>query len=610
MKFGILLAAHIIPEWAEYYVDYGLLKELIYYLCGIQEERDGCCNFLQSKVHPDDVNEELHEEGIKNFKISNRLRARLSRIGTSSNLQVPLLGEVTNHDKTKTGFEDMRSEMRHVHQAVDGEVLVNSFGRSKETRIVDETTIVSQWVTEISLEQQKVSRFYIHMLGLVNEEKDVIKELAKMYFGRTGFPDEGNHFLENIYCEKNGRPLDSPRNTRRRRVFSVKPLVRNTSRGDQKDVRWTPITMSSSASSLKTEETRLKRVRSWGAINDGPILVSPLREKVISQMKPKKILRARTHSAFKPSDKALVRDAIYTIYQRIVSLQNFVKLNALAFTKICKKFDKRAQCKTKGKLIQKSLWKKRSEEIAALEKDIIKVYADTYKDGDMFKAKVQLIHTLTASVKNSRRMFQVGLKVGIICALASWVVFSLLETNRGSLPHQCLYVYRGIACMIYGFWLWGVDVYIWTKWSVNYSFVMELNPQTRQPYFKIFDKAANLTLVYLVNTLVYINAQNIVGSWNLGTSLPYSLLVYIFLQLFMPIECCFGMLQSRKTLWDSLWNILIAPVGRVRFRDTFVADIMTSLVKVFCDLYMAICLSITDEYLVEANHGSCHFSKT
>jgi len=616
MKFGILLAAHIIPEWAEYYVDYELLKELIYHLCGIEEENEECCNCLQSKLHPDDVNEELHEEGKK---ISKQLRARLSRTGISMNLKVPLLGEVANHDKTKSGLEDMLTEIGPVHYSVDDEVMANiSLGCSKCTAVVDKTTIVSQWVTEISQEQRKVSKFYIYMLGLVNEEMEVIKELAKTYFGRTRFPDKGASSPESIYYEKNGRPIDSPRNTRRRSVFSVKPLVRNTFKGDQKVEGLTPVNMfppasfqeAEPASPQETEETRFNKIGSWGITNCGSILASPLRERVRSQMKQKKMLRPKTLSAFRPSDRALVRDAVYAIYQRIVSLQNFVKLNALAFTKICKKFDKRAQCKTKGKLIQKTLWKKRSEEIAGLEKDIIKVYSDTFEDGDMFKGKVQLIHTLTASVKNSSRMFQIGLKVGIICALASWVAFSLLGKNGGSLPHHCLYVYRGIGCMIYGFWLWGVDVYIWTKWSVNYSFVMEFNPQTRQPYFKIFDKAANLTLVYLVNTLVFINEQSIVGSWHLGTSLPYSLVVYIFLQLFMPIESCFGMLQSRKTLWDSLWNILIAPVGRVRFRDTFIADIMTSLVKVFCDLYMAICLSITDEYLVEANHGSCHFSKT
>merc|ERR1719233_890510 len=90
-------------------------------------------------------------------------------------------------------------------------------------------------------------------------------------------------------------------------------------------------------------------------------------------------------------------------------------------------------------------------------------------------------------------------------------------------------------------------------------------------------------------------------------SLPYSLIIYIFLQFFMPIDSCFGMLQSRKILWNSLWNIIISPFGRVRFWDTFIADIMTSLVRVFCDLYKATCFGISDQYLVR---GWCDSSET
>jgi len=268
MKFGILLAAHIIPEWADYYVDYELLKELIYHLCGIKEESEGCCNCLQSKRHPDDVNEELHEEGSK---ISKQLRARLSRTGTSMNLHVPLLGEESNHDKTKIGLEDMLTEIGSVHWSVEDEVMVNcSWDESKGTAVVDKTTIVSLWITEISQEQRKVSRFYIYMLKLVNEEMEVIKELAKTYFGTTRFPNKGTSSLDNIYYEKNGRPLDSPRNTRRRSVFSVKPLVRNTFRGDQKVERVPPVNMfppasfqeTEPASPQETEETRFNKIGS------------------------------------------------------------------------------------------------------------------------------------------------------------------------------------------------------------------------------------------------------------------------------------------------------------------------------------------------------------
>jgi len=654
MKFGLLLAAHIIPEWAEYYVDYELLKELIYQLCGVPEEKEACCTFLRSKIHPDDVDEELDAEIRR--KMSKELRLRLSRTGqslkhksnsTRNSEDVDMdgvyeIGLVDSPDRCLTQGTQILPDLdtdSHIFLHVNGKTssagcdehtplikaesmaknpiapVIKKVRKGTEISQIDKKTVILSWMTEISVEQQKVSQFYSYMLGLVNEEMAVVKEQSRRYLCTTGMPSTPKNFLENIYYEKNGRPLDSPKNTRRKNVFSVKPLVRKRKDKDQKTEGMIPLSSASSASSHVSQ--RFTDTRSFNSecrgrsLNRGAFLVTPLREQVLAErMKlSNKMRRVRRESALGPTDRALVRDAIYTIYQRVVSMQNFVKLNALAFTKICKKFDKRAQCETKSKLIQKTLWKERSKEIAGLEKDIIRVYADIFESGDIFKAKVQLSHTLTAAVKNSK-MFKVGLKMGFIAALGSWVIFSFLTNNIKSFPHHCIYVYRGIACVIYGFWLWGVDVYIWTKWCVNYSFVMEFNPQTRQPYFKIFDKAANLTLVYLINTLVYVNEQKILGDWHLGMSIPYSLLVYIFLQLFMPMEFCFGMLQSRKTLWDSLWHIIISPFGRVRFRDTFIADVMTSLVKVFCDLYMATCLAIMDQYLVEAGEGSCHFSKT
>jgi len=84
-------------------------------------------------------------------------------------------------------------------QAFQQEVMNMGFrGSSSVTAGLDKATIVSQWITEISLEQQKVSRFYIYMLDLVNEEMEVLKELAKMYFDRRCFPDTGTSFVENI----------------------------------------------------------------------------------------------------------------------------------------------------------------------------------------------------------------------------------------------------------------------------------------------------------------------------------------------------------------------------------------------------------------------------
>ena len=40
------------------------------------------------------------------------------------------------------------------------------------------------------------------------------------------------------------------------------------------------------------------------------------------------------------------------------------------------------------------------------------------------------------------------------------------------LPHHCLYVYRTYGCLVYGLWLWGLDVYIWVRALVPFSTIV------------------------------------------------------------------------------------------------------------------------------------------
>ena len=43
----------------------------------------------------------------------------------------------------------------------------------------------------------------------------------------------------------------------------------------------------------------------------------------------------------------------------------------------------------------------------------------------------------------------------------------------------------------------------------------------------------------------------------------------------MPIHCFY--LRGRIQLAKTLWNVLISPVGKVRFRHFFLADVITSM---------------------------------
>ena len=77
----------------------------------------------------------------------------------------------------------------------------------------------------------------------------------------------------------------------------------------------------------------------------------------------------------------------------------------------------------------------------------------------------------------------------------------------------------------------------------------------------------------------------------------FTLLVVIILFLLMinPLHCFYR--RARWALWDVIWQIIISPFGKVRFRDFFLADIFTSLVKPFQDMGYSACFFGTTAWI-------------
>merc|ERR1719357_2164485 len=242
-------------------------------------------------------------------------------------------------------------------------------------------------------------------------------------------------------------PLDTPNGSRRRKVFGLNQTK-----------------MASSWSRLSSPGIR----RLWTARS----------QEGEKQPSMRLSFRKSSPSSLRVTEKAHMREAIYTMYQRIIALQNFVRINAVAITMICKKFDKRTGFVTKQLVMEDSLVKKRSHTIHVIEKRIVDEYAEVFEDGNVNKAKVHLMNTLTARPRNDDKRFWIGLKMGIILSLGSWVSYGLYYGNQ-KVPHHCIYVYRSFACLVYGLWLWGCNVFIWTKCRINYAFVMDLDPRSR-----------------------------------------------------------------------------------------------------------------------------------
>merc|ERR1712228_7952 len=150
-------------------------------------------------------------------------------------------------------------------------------------------------------------------------------------------------------------------------------------------------------------------------------------------------------------------------------------------------------------------------------------------------------------------------------------------------------------------WFWTFVVYIFSLFRINFVFIFELNPRTRLHFMQYLDVAMALSIVYFADIALFIETDHYFGS-EYSVIWPDALFIFFVLRLFLPI---FDQWSTRKYILQSIMQCVIAPFGVVRFRDFFIGDILTSLSKVFVDLYMSACMVIMDELKASSMESKC-----
>jgi len=214
-----------------------------------------------------------------------------------------------------------------------------------------------------------------------------------------------------------------------------------------------------------------------------------------------------------------------------------------------------------------------SQEVPRLLDETAAIYARLFEEGDQAKAHTQLLATVSSPEYRPNEMFRLGVKIGVVVLLACWNLFALVYPAEGTAADarspSVIPIYRCCGLLLVYVWFWGLNVFIWTRYRVNYVFVFEFAPQTRLRHTQIFDEAASLSVIYLINALLYNYSM---FPWLSRVIYPASLLVFLGLKLFTPWEP-FPLWRSRRVLLDSLYQIITSPFGRVRFLDIYVADV-------------------------------------
>lgn len=195
-----------------------------------------------------------------------------------------------------------------------------------------------------------------------------------------------------------------------------------------------------------------------------------------------------------------------------------------------------------------------------------------------------------------------------------------LKSHRA---HWIGYRILGLCCLF--LWGWGIDVYLWTKYKVNYVFIFDFNPRRHHRYSSIFE-------VYICGN-VFI-PRFLIGPFTQAATL-FSVLLVISVLLFLftmtpspppgfewmrkipafmhPLTAIiiflgtFIVFQFKSQFWllRCLFHVIIAPLTKVKFAHFFMADQLMSLSLVLNDISYFACYLVYDAGRHENGQCSC-----
>jgi xenotropic and polytropic retrovirus receptor 1 len=319
------------------------------------------------------------------------------------------------------------------------------------------------------------------------------------------------------------------------------------------------------------------------------------------------LLRDQSHASASQAARDSVRNTLVELHRLLNHLLNFALLNYTGFVKILKKHDK--MFPTQPQLSREHRGKLHAFAFAdatqcrSLLSQVELLFADLFCEGNRSVAVASLMTRRDDAIDWAP--VYIGIKIGSCLILVVWVVWDSLIVptfKSGRERHiidlavtRAYPVYRGIGCCLLLHWLIGVSMYVWRSARINYRYIFELNPRTTPHYTAIFSDATNMSIVYLVNVLLYYKVVNGYFPEKILHRGYYPLMLFAY-TIYFYIVRPWG---QQRGLAKTLVEIVGSPFFPVTFFHVFVGDYLTSSVKVNQDLAWSVCFFATKEFLLK-----------
>ncbi|XP_022894583.1 SPX and EXS domain-containing protein 5-like isoform X2 [Olea europaea var. sylvestris] len=177
---------------------------------------------------------------------------------------------------------------------------------------------------------------------------------------------------------------------------------------------------------------------------------------------------------------------------------------------------------------------------------------------------------------------------GFSCCKFGWdAVMRMSADLRDLFLYEAFLYYNPLLLVTMMVWLWGINLWFFAQANVGYGKIFDLD-QSHLTHIEIWKCATWMTIIVPTSMTAYLYLYSN-GEVLLAASQPVFLYAAVAMLLIFPFDIFH--LSSRYFLLRTLWRIVF-PLQAIMFADFFLADILTSMSKVFSDLERSVCRMI------------------
>ncbi|KAL8199437.1 hypothetical protein R6Q57_013005 [Mikania cordata] len=310
--------------------------------------------------------------------------------------------------------------------------------------------------------------------------------------------------------------------------------------------------------------------------------------------------------------KEKLKQAFIEFHEKLRFLKNYVQvlvkfLIQLAFSKIMKKYDKITSRNASDAYLQKveESYLGKSDEVNKLLEKVESAFVKHFCNGNHHQG----MSTLKSNVKRKRHRdtFFVGCFFGCSLALVVAIIVNVHTRNPLNSRGQTQYMnsifplYSLFGFLVLHMLMYAGNVYYWTCYRVNYSFIFEFKPGTELGYTEVLLLSSGLSVLTLAAVLPYLEMEmepKTQSYQTLTELLPLGLVIVVILITVCPFNIFYR--ANRLFLLVCLWHSICAPFYAIAFSDFFLADQFTSQVQLLRNLQFYILHTYEDSDVYHA----------